>query len=665
MSDEPRQASLRRLRDFGIRPNRELGQNFLIDDNILRVIGAPPSSTPATWCSRWAAGSACCPSTWRRAVAHLHVVEVDRSLEPPLREALEPFGNATLHLADAVELDFAALEPTPDEGRREPALRRRGHRAAQVDRRAAGGAVCGWRWSSARWVSGSRRRPAARATGRPRCSRSSHARSASCARSRARVFHPEPNVDSALVVLRRHAAAPRRWAGRARARRLRAPAQGARRLARARRRARPTASATPPARALERARPPGRRPRRAAPAGGLAPPGRGDRPRAAGGAPASLGRGRAAQRASVALASRCAERAYAKLNLVLHVGRPRADGLHPICSLFASIELADELTATARESGDDSVDCAGRDGRQPRRPGARGVPRARRRPTCRRSRVRIDKRIPVAAGLGGGSADAAAALRIANRLAGAPLDAAELRGSPPGSARTCPARSSPRHALVQGVGELVEPIELPAARRRAGAGRAGLSTAAVYAELDRLGRRPRPPRPRAAARGSPAPDRPRSPPALENDLEPAALSLRPELAGGSTRSARRGALGAAVSGSGPTCFGLFEDRARGRGGRGGDSTGALVRLASCADVPYSSTCQPGRSSLRWPPCWSRRSWCGAGGGSSSSARRSASAIALALGVYASGVLSRAARPEGGDRGHRARRSGPGRTRSWA
>ena len=50
------------------------------------------------------------------------------------------------------------------------------------------------------------------------------------------------------------------------------------------------------------------------------------------------------------------ERAYAKLNLVLHVGSPREDGMHPICSLMASIDLADELTATPRESGGDSVD---------------------------------------------------------------------------------------------------------------------------------------------------------------------------------------------------------------------------------------------------------------------------------------------------------------------
>ena len=53
------------------------------------------------------------------------------------------------------------------------------------------------------------------------------------------------------------------------------------------------------------------------------------------------------------------ELAYAKLNLVLHVGRPREDGLHPICSLMASIDLADELTATPRASGPDDVICPG------------------------------------------------------------------------------------------------------------------------------------------------------------------------------------------------------------------------------------------------------------------------------------------------------------------
>ena len=58
-------------------------------------------------------------------VAHVHVVELDRALEPALRDALDPHPNATLHLADAVRLDLAALRPGADEGRRQPALRRR------------------------------------------------------------------------------------------------------------------------------------------------------------------------------------------------------------------------------------------------------------------------------------------------------------------------------------------------------------------------------------------------------------------------------------------------------------------------------------------------------------------------------------------------------------
>ena len=60
-------------------------------------------------------------------VAHVHVVELDRTLEPALRDALDPHPNTTLHLADAMKLDLAALDPAADQGRREPALRRRRH----------------------------------------------------------------------------------------------------------------------------------------------------------------------------------------------------------------------------------------------------------------------------------------------------------------------------------------------------------------------------------------------------------------------------------------------------------------------------------------------------------------------------------------------------------
>ena len=253
------------------------------------------------------------------------------------------------------------------------------------------------------------------------------------------------------------------------------------------------------------------------------------------------------------------ELAYAKLNLVLHVGSPREDGMHPICSLMASIELADELTAMPRDAGSDSVIC-------PDVPGhnlaARALAdfRSRTGGELQPLELTIDKRIPVAAGLGGGSAYAAAALRLANEVAGGPLTAQELLGLAADLGSDVPSQLDPRHALVQGVGDQVEPVELPPLTAVLVPVAEGLSTATVYAELDRIGGArdrldPEPIRELAAA---PAAELAAG---LENDLQSAALSLRPELAATLERLRSEGALGAAVSGSGPTCFGLFDDRA--------------------------------------------------------------------------------------------------------
>jgi 16S rRNA (adenine1518-N6/adenine1519-N6)-dimethyltransferase len=111
---EPRQASLRRLRAFGVRPNRELGQNFLIDDNILAVIGRLAELDPADVVLEVGGGLGVLSEYLAPRVSHLHVVEVDRALAPALEDALEPFGNATLHLADAVRMRFDELDPVPD-----------------------------------------------------------------------------------------------------------------------------------------------------------------------------------------------------------------------------------------------------------------------------------------------------------------------------------------------------------------------------------------------------------------------------------------------------------------------------------------------------------------------------------------------------------------------
>ena len=172
-----------------------------------------------------------------------------------------------------------------------------------------------------------------------------------------------------------------------------------------------------------------------------------------------------------------AELAPAKVNIVLHVGPWRANGLHEVCSLFASIDLVDTVMVSRAER--DEVDS---------RPPLEGPNLASAAVTAFRTavsgelpplRVEIEKRIPVAAGLGGGSADAAAVLRAANRIAGGPLAADDLR--------------------------------------------------------------------RLAA-------------AMESDLEPAAVALRPELIGTRAALLDRAAIAARVSGSGPTVFGVFPDR---------------------------------------------------------------------------------------------------------
>jgi 4-diphosphocytidyl-2-C-methyl-D-erythritol kinase len=249
------------------------------------------------------------------------------------------------------------------------------------------------------------------------------------------------------------------------------------------------------------------------------------------------------------------EAAFAKLNPVLHVGPPRPDGLHPLCSIFASLDLADvvEVEAAAEGSASDSVEC----------PGVKGVNLAQQAAAAFRQRVpalpwlkiRIDKHIPVAAGLGGGSADAGAVLRAANRIAGDPLTDDALRDIAAGLGSDVPSQTAPGHALVQGVGEIVEEVRLPPLGVVLVAQEDGLSTTRVYAQLDRMQgwRDQLDPQPlRELARSF-------DPRALENDLQAAALALRPELAQVLERLRESGPLGTLVSGSGPTCFALFSD----------------------------------------------------------------------------------------------------------
>jgi 16S rRNA (adenine1518-N6/adenine1519-N6)-dimethyltransferase len=111
---EPTQPTLRRMRRFGIRPKRDLGQNFLIDSNILDVIARAAELTRDDVVLEVGGGVGVLSEHLAARVAHVHVVEIDRSLEQALRDALDPFGDrTTLHLADAMALDLGALRPTP------------------------------------------------------------------------------------------------------------------------------------------------------------------------------------------------------------------------------------------------------------------------------------------------------------------------------------------------------------------------------------------------------------------------------------------------------------------------------------------------------------------------------------------------------------------------
>ncbi|MDP9376749.1 MAG: 16S rRNA (adenine(1518)-N(6)/adenine(1519)-N(6))-dimethyltransferase RsmA [Actinomycetota bacterium] len=111
MNDLPAQPSLRRLRQFGVRPKRELGQNFLIDSNLLDVIGKAAELAPEDVVLEVGGGLGVLSEYLSARTAHVHVVELDPRLREPLEDALAPFSNATLHMGDAVRMDFAEMRP--------------------------------------------------------------------------------------------------------------------------------------------------------------------------------------------------------------------------------------------------------------------------------------------------------------------------------------------------------------------------------------------------------------------------------------------------------------------------------------------------------------------------------------------------------------------------
>ncbi|MBW3654034.1 MAG: hypothetical protein KY433_10725, partial [Actinobacteria bacterium] len=101
------------MRAFGVRPKRDLGQNFLIDSNILGVIAREAELVVDDVALEIGGGLGVLSEHLAQRVAHVHVVELDRALEPALRDATDPFDNVTLHFADAMKLDLRALDPAP------------------------------------------------------------------------------------------------------------------------------------------------------------------------------------------------------------------------------------------------------------------------------------------------------------------------------------------------------------------------------------------------------------------------------------------------------------------------------------------------------------------------------------------------------------------------
>jgi len=255
------------------------------------------------------------------------------------------------------------------------------------------------------------------------------------------------------------------------------------------------------------------------------------------------------------------EQAPAKINLILQVAPRRPDGYHELQTVFMGVSLADRLTVRALPSGRLKIRITG--------PQARLIPHdgtdlATRAAKLLRDRfgqpsmgalLTLDKRIPVAGGMAGGSADAAATLRACDTMWQLGLDddtllslAAELGADVPFALRG-------GVAFGTGRGDVLQPVRISGVYHWALAfAKRGLSTPAVFRAFDSL-----PDAPVAAPiddllRGLADGDAESVGRCLHNDLTPAALTLYPEL--GTTLEAGRhhpGVLGAILSGSGPTC----------------------------------------------------------------------------------------------------------------
>ena len=247
------------------------------------------------------------------------------------------------------------------------------------------------------------------------------------------------------------------------------------------------------------------------------------------------------------------EDAPAKINLCLFLGPTRPhDGRHNLVTVFEPLALGDRITLEPAGGEHDEVVCPGVDGPNialaaldafRAATGWDGPP----------VRLVVDKRIPVAGGMAGGSADAAAALRIAHRLSGIGDDAL-LHQLAFALGADVPAQVRPRRVLATGAGEVLHELQAPGDPYGVLVlpGEGGLSTADVFREADRQG----------LSRGThelaeALAEVERGALPIVNDLEPAARALEPRIDAALDAARAAGAEHALVSGSGPTVIGLF------------------------------------------------------------------------------------------------------------
>jgi 4-diphosphocytidyl-2-C-methyl-D-erythritol kinase len=301
----------------------------------------------------------------------------------------------------------------------------------------------------------------------------------------------------------------------------------------------------------------------------------------------------------------------AKVNLQLAVGPPREDGYHDLVTVFHAVSLFDEVTVrpatrtgvlmTGEHAG--SVP-RGHANLAARAAAALGRATGRRRHGPVAVQIEILKRIPVAAGLAGGSADAAAALVACNELWRTGLTQQQLCEVAAEVGSDVPFALVGGTAVGQGRGERLTPALVAGTYHWVLAfSAAELSTPEVYAVCDRLRAA------RAAADGvgweAPAPrlstslmsalrsgDPAAVGPLLANDLQPAAVSLLPDLRRALAAGREHGALGGIVSGSGPTCAFLAADARQ-----AGDLAVSLTGAGICRGVLRVTGPVPGAAIL--------------------------------------------------------------------